>query len=288
MSPKRIGNIVHTMILETHINPTIIYCQFTGAEIGQLDHDELQLLFDSFDENDADDQIIDELYVRTICSMRPSPAWNKLSRESIERLRVANPKRVCAYLFGRYYQSRDKAYAAHNRSLEYVLQDGFNRIVACQKIDAMDASTKEFKQLLTFLLLIDAQFNIALVDEIGLPRNPLDLDFSNIESLAKTIAENYQALVERKAKLEKQAKLHESYLAEGGNRIVRLAANKSFMEVRPKSDATVTREKKLEFESFVTNIIGALMEGDQAITPIKLKPVEKSKPLGPIKLKLKG
>lgn len=280
--------IINKMIEETHINPTLIYCQFTGAIIGKLSSLEIQLLFDSFDENISDDEIIDELYVRTLASMRPSPAWNKLSRESIERLRQINPSRVCAYLLGRYYQSRDKAYTNHVRTLDEILRDGFNRIIVSEKLEQADTNSEAFKQFLSFLLLIDSHFNITAIDSLDLPSNPLDIDFSNLESLAGKITNNYQWLVERKAKLERQAKLHESELSSIGNKLVRVAAHKSFMEIKPKSDASISRAEKRQFETMVANLLGAIMDGDKAFTPIKLKPIVKTKPLGPIRLKIKG
>jgi hypothetical protein len=258
--PIRQTQIIQQMQSDHGINPFALYCSITGEEIGQLNLAQTTLIWASLNDSDSDEIIIDELWARVISSMRPSPAWNYIKHETIDRLRIAAPLQVCCYLLGRYYMPRDRAYTPLARSFEDKVFDGMNRIKVAQQMSAMDLTDEQLDKFIGALLLLDSHFGL---DRIKLPLalSPFDLDISSPDEIIEALEKRYSDLVHEKLKLEKQARLHMTHFADGGNRLVRHAAMKHSIEIRPKSEAVSKREQTKTQVTEMTNLLASLMRG---------------------------
>lgn len=267
------GVVIHRMITETGVNPQNVYCQITGAPIGQLTMSEWELIWDSLDPLADCDEIIDELYGRTIASMRPSPAWNYIRRGTLNRLRKSDPVRTCAFLLGRFFEPRDSAYSRVKRSYDDRIQDGINRIICFQKLQQCDPQSETFKSFVVRLFLLDADFDLSIVDYIpDFPKTPLDLDPAKFNDYIPLLQSYYDLLVARKLKLERQAKLEASRMSRGGNRMAREAATSAFMETKPMTEAQTAKKAADLASTMIANAIRLMMDGDDRVSDVMVKP----------------
>lgn len=280
-------SIVAEMFHETGVDPFNIYCQITGAPIGRMNGVEFAILWESLPRHADRDEIIDELYMRTIASMRPSPAWNFIRPFTLNRLRLHDPIRVCAYLLGRYFQPRDKAYSGLKRSLDERMKDGINRITAFQRLSTTVVEADKLREFTTQLLLLDSHFDLTLMNQMGdFPKSPLDIDMTRVDSYIAALQTMYMTLLETKSRLEKQVKLQASWLAHAGNRMAGEAATSAASEIRPKSEATIARERREDAQNMITNALRALMDGTAGARGIDV-PRAAPKPMPQIGFKFK-
>jgi hypothetical protein len=258
---KRREYIVDSMVYSTGINPYSVYCQITGRPMACLESSEINLLWQTIDCQMDDDAIIDELYMRTIMAMRPSPAWNYIERDTLNRVRKTNPKSMIAYLLGRYYEPRDKAYNRLVRTVDQRLTDGANRIKLYQRITHLE-QTDDLDEFVTMLLLIDAEFNLSTIDVFqAFPKSPIDLDFSNLSQYISTLQTGYLKLCATREAFAKR----NAYYSNPGNPMTRNAATKGFMDLKPKSAAVIMKEERVAKMNELTNIIAAFMRGTDGV-----------------------
>lgn len=83
-----------------------LYCLHTGKQIGSFDRTEIQFAIED-EITDSQEELIDALVVRTVASMRPSPALNKPDHITIRQLAARRPIDTLAYLLNRLYGTRD-------------------------------------------------------------------------------------------------------------------------------------------------------------------------------------
>ena len=89
------------------VDPLRMYCLHTGKPMGTLDIDELaEAIYEESDDDELE-SVVDGLVVRTVISMRPSPALNKPDLATIREMSVRRPVDALAYLLNRLYGSRD-------------------------------------------------------------------------------------------------------------------------------------------------------------------------------------
>ena len=69
-------------------------------------------------------------------------------------------------------------------------------------------------------------------------------------------------------------------MASGGNRASRIAANNSFMETKPKSEAVLQKQAKDMVQNTMTNVLRALMDGNEDLIPTPPMPVPARKLTG--------
>lgn len=259
--------IIEKMEAEHGIQPFNLYCSITGFQIGSLCEAQISLIWAAIDINESDDEIIDELWARVISSMRPSPAWNYIKHETIDRLRLVAPLQVCGYLLGRYYMPRDRAYTPLARTFEDKVFDGMNRIKASQVVCSLELTDEQLDKFIGALLLLDSHFGL---DRIALPiaASPFDLDLSEPDAVIESLEKRYSDLVHEKLKLERQARLHATHFADGGNRLVRHAAMKHSIQIRPKSEAVMKREATKTQVTEMTNLLAQLMKGTIQTAPV--------------------
>jgi len=166
---------------------------------------------------------------------------------------------------------RDRAYTPLSRSFEDKVFDGMNRIKAAQKLNEMSMDDAQLDRFIGALLLLDSHFGL---DRIKLPiaLSPFDLDFSSPDEIIELLEARYSDLCHEKARLERQAKLHASQFADGGNRLVRHAAMKHTIQIRPKSEAVLKREQTKTQITEMTNLLASLMKGSVQTTPVQPAP----------------
>lgn len=261
ITATRKGTLIHRMIIETGINPLTIYCQTTGAPIAEMHGAEFDLMLSTIDMAMDDDVIVDELYMRTIMAMRPSPTWNYIQRDTLNKLRQSNPKSMAAYLLGRYFEPRDKAYNRLTRTVDQRIADGINRIKLYQRIDEIEPSD-DLDEFVTMLLLIDSEFNLSEIDVFAeFPKSPIDLHFANLGKYVLLLQGLYLALCDKRDKMIKR----NLYYSNPGNPMTRNAATKGFMDLKPKSAAVIAKEEKTAKMNELTNIIAGFMRGTDGV-----------------------
>lgn len=259
------GIVIHRMISETGVNPLNIYCKATGAPIGSLTPEEWQMVWDSLEPEMDREEIMDELYSRTLACMRPSPAWNYVRRGTLNRLRISDPVRLCAWLLGRYYEPRDSAYSRVKVTYEQRILDGITKIQIYAKLSELDYDVHKLKEFTTILLMLDASFDLSLIQMFeGFPKTPMDINMNVIENYTKFLNDRYAKLADHKAKLERKAQLEQSVLSRGGNRMTREVAHKAFMEIKPKSEATLAKEHQHQMEVMFENLVREMMKPESS------------------------
>lgn len=283
---QRQCKIITMMTNQTGIDPTQIYCQTTGAPIGQLCPHELDLMFATIDSAMSDDAVIDELYVRTLATMRPSPVWTLIKPSTINRLRITDPRRLAAYLMGRLFEPRDAAYSRTNRSLDQRLTDGANRIICFNRLEAQtDLDVLAIKDFVKILCFIDSDFDLSLCDNVpNFPKTPLDIKVGNLGQYTETLWNYYLALSERKAALEHQARLHDSWLRSGGNRVTKTSRTNLIEEIKAKAESLKAKTKakpksaKAAAEEAMIQAMTLLMGGElnDDIIGLPVRPAERA------------
>ena len=279
--PRSIANkqsIVDRMIAETGIDPRNIYCQFTGQIIGHILPSELDCIFAQIEAMD-EDAIIDDLYMRTIASMRPSPAWNYVRRETYNELREANPVALASFILGRLWRPKRPAKDKLSRNISERIYDGAQIIKINIALKRLANNNEAFLNFLHFLIELDAKFNVSNLPTIlNLPMTPDDLRPDQLENYCQVLSHTIDKLVVNKQRLEKQAQLQQSYLSHPGNRPMAHVYYKSFMERAPKSDAAIERKLQFERERRVAFLLAASAEEIAAVMQTRQAPTPKPKP----------
>jgi hypothetical protein len=225
------------------INPMVVYCQSTGAPIADMLPAEFDLLLFMIPSNDVD-EIADDLFVRTIASMRPSPSLNLVRPDSFNRLRISAPAQLCALLLGKMYRPRDKMYDFARQTFEQRIEAGRRQIAVWSQISQLDFSKSEAQWFLHYLIELDTRFDLNQVDSLAaLPARIDHFEAANLKIYADALATLVTALQSKKDRMEHQAALHSSWLASGGNRTTRSAYVGSFLALAP-----IGAEKKKELE----------------------------------------
>lgn len=290
MSQEKFQEYSAHCIQHTGINPSMIYCQSTGRIIGELSPSEMALIAIMIPDDMAPDQIADDLYIRTLSSMRPSPAFNYIRADTMNQMRVHAPADLASYLLNRMMIIPDRAYSGVRRSLNQKLQEHERLIKLHEKMSTLDFTTDDTARwFLHYLIELDSRFN--LYDMTDQKIFPLDLDSWHLSNLAlynEALADLIESLQSRKDKLEREARLHESWLRNGGNRSMRNSHVSSFFELKPVSEATqrkIEKEKHIsDIKSLLRKIMDAGSESEAAPAPKIILP--KVFPNGALRLKI--
>jgi hypothetical protein len=158
MNPFPMIDYCAKVLEETGVNPFRIYCQVTGKIIGTVEPSEIDLAIQLCGDVD-EEEIRDELLTRTLASARPSPAWNYIRIDTLDRLRQLEPRTTLAYLFNKLAEPVDNA----NRltmTLERRIALIHERIKICTIAQAIDVESELIDNLLLALIEIDARFGL--------------------------------------------------------------------------------------------------------------------------------
>lgn len=113
---------LRSMALDSHgVDIFGVYCLHTGRKIGTFDESELLYAIEE-EGTDSTEDLVDALVVRTIASMRPSPALNKPDRLTIRELSSKRPNDCLAYLINRLYGNRQTLLIRDESSFSFLLE----------------------------------------------------------------------------------------------------------------------------------------------------------------------
>ena len=268
MNSGFLNSICSELAAESAVNPFNLYCQITGRVIGQLDWAEIDMVIHSCGTLDPDD-IKSELLTRTLASMRPSPAWNFMRLDTLERMRQVDPYQVLAYLLNRLYDpvKYDRLKQPFDSKSGILIQ----RIKLWQHLQLITSdellNEASVDRLLLVLLELDSKFNF----------NALPIDKSICEIYEVTspetlidFCESLEAwrdkLVEAKIKQDQASRVEANWSK--GNRITGEAYLKTWLRVTPPSESKKKDTAKKEKANFFDSLLDDLMSD----APAKVEP----------------
>lgn len=134
-----------------------VYCLSTGKQVGTFDE---SVILDAIDEigSEDDDEIADDLIVRVIASMRPSPSLNRPDHYTIRELATKRPVDVMAFLVNRLNGNR---HLLSQRNSDESFQPLYNRIATHRRWTEL-AAIPDFPitRWIHLLLELDAKMNL--------------------------------------------------------------------------------------------------------------------------------
>lgn len=273
-----------------------VYCLHTGKQVGTFDESEIRYAVDEIGTDD-EDSLIDDLLVRVVASMRPSPALNMPNRATIREMISTRPVDAMAYLANRLHGHRDLL----TKRSEHSFQPLINRIGIHRQWNALYVEGLDLTPWIHWLLELDAKMNLHDISAPGILMGEKSwiLSPSGSPLLSLVTMENHAellALFEAWAfeRLKEYDKRDKELLAQArwirGNTFTRPAYVRSWLEnpeiAKRKDDsrkkkskagrpATSPKQKKLNEE---TNKFLYLLEGILDGTIETAKPVAKPKP----------
>lgn len=133
-----------------------VYCLATGAKVGTFDSSVIEDAIDSIDYDD-EETLVDDLIVRVVASMRPSPSMNKMDRYTIREMAARRPVDAFAYLANRLAGGR---YTTLHRDGEVSFQPLYNRIATHHRWSQLRDAGLDLTPWIHWLLEIDAKMNL--------------------------------------------------------------------------------------------------------------------------------
>lgn len=132
-----------------------VYCLHTGRQIGTFDPSELQFAIEE-EPVESDDELVDALVVRTIASMRPSPALNKPDRLTVRELVAKRPVDGLSFLMNRLYGNRHTIRQRTEAWFEFMI----TRIRTRQKLELAASEGLKLHEWTHWLLELDSKLNL--------------------------------------------------------------------------------------------------------------------------------
>lgn len=263
-----------------------VYCLATGKRMGFFDESEILSAIDEIG-TDNEESLIDDLLVRVVASMRPSPAMNMPNRATIREMVSARPVDALCYLVNRLHGTRDLL----TKRSEHSFQPLIDRIATHIRWSALHAAGLDLTPWIHWLLELDAKMNLHDIQAPGFGehRQPL-LNQVTLENQAEMLAAFEAWVFERLKEYDKRDK---EMLAQArwirGNSFARQGYVRSWLEnpeiARRKDEhkakkkagrpATNPKKQKLNEE---TNKFLHLLEGILDGTIETVKPAAKPKP----------
>lgn len=238
------NQVFDSFVSQYSIDPTGIYCLFTGKQIGMTDIDEFISLIDSFADPDPEG-CADDLAMRLFASMRPSMRWNKMRSESLEDMRKSAPLETLSYLLNRLFMSQ----AGSGEG--FVVEHG-ERIKTFQHISThYNSSDEDFNSVMLMLLEIDSKLQLKSQTPPFICRDFLR-DCKTISDLCSLLTPFYERLMTRWEQLQAEAR----YVA--SNPLSKSAYLHSFLESKPLSKSATAKAKKAVETQFWSNLFDAI------------------------------
>lgn len=250
-------------------DPTNVYCSQTGMPIGRFDE---SIILDSLTEigfNMDDDEIVDDLLTRTLSSMRPSPNWNFITKNSLRSRVKSSPTQTLSYLLIRLYEP----HANLKVPFESRLRDHLRRVTIYRLLTQVSQSNHEsIKSALaewTYLLVeIDALYNLTtlpvpgndIVDMLGaIAAEHGAPGFDSQLNLFLQGWRDWHGKLYGEYERKQQAAIRQDQWLKG-NPQAAPARTMLFFEQKPKSEATVKRQAKAKDDSEMVVLLRNIME----------------------------
>lgn len=221
-----------------------VYCLATGKRMGLFDESEILAAIDEIGTDD-EESLIDDLLVRVVASMRPSPAMNMPNRATIREMASTRPVDAIAYLINRLNGHRDLL----TKRSEHSFQPLIDRIATHVKWTALHAAGVDLTPWIHWLLELDAKMNLHDIQAPGYGehKQPL-LTQVTVENQAELLAAFEAWVFERLKEYDKRDK---EMLAQArwirGNTFARQAYVRSWLEnpeVARRKDEHKAKKKK--------------------------------------------
>jgi len=284
----------------TGVNPLTLYCSITGAPIGEFDRDTfngvMAEVFEYMDPQQDAEEITDDLMLRTLSSMRPSPVWNYSDRQSLNKRMKSRPAETLSYLLIRLYEPSSQLKLEHDRRLGL-----YHRRILIHRLCKWVVETKlNWQEWIYLLIEIDALYNLT---SLSIPGNDILSTLGEIRYAAEgengpeqfeSFLDGWRAwhkkLYDEYEKKQRAALRQDQWLK--GNPAAGPARLTLFMEVKPKSEAQVKKAAKNEADNEMTNLLRAIMEqthGQKPMdTPAPIQTPGFIKGFGKLKLNIAG
>lgn len=148
--------LLRTEILDSDgIDIQALYCLGTGKIIGTLDESELAFAIEQCGITDRE-SLVDDLIVRVVGSMRPSPAWNKPDQFLLQDMARLRPVDCLAWLVNRLNSNRHTL----SQRGEHSFQPLLNRIATHNRLTDLVAGGFDVVPWTHWLLELDAKLNL--------------------------------------------------------------------------------------------------------------------------------
>ena len=217
-------------------DPTRTYCLMTGAPIGTTDESESFFAVSNL----PSDQLIDDLSVRLLASMRPSIHWNLMREESFDVMRQSQPVQTFAYLLNRLLAPEGFA----SIPMEQRLNLQRDRIQTFQRLRKLHESEPDaFTKCLHMLIEADSKFAF---DKVACPFNLEQM----LENPVAVIGDFYANQCKKYDEQMKRDKAQARWI-KYGNPVVKESARKIEIAKRPVGKARQQRiAKKQDLDFF--------------------------------------
>lgn len=298
-----LGDLIHNTIVQTGVNPSLVYCSVTGRPIGKLDDEIFDSFLSEFEGMDLE-VACDELMIRTVCAARPSPLWNSITPERLVTLSETRPAETIAYLLNRLYERDDRFKISQDeRVIQYL-----NRIKTYEQIDLLIREGHDLGWWLSILLEVEAKLNLRKVPAVGPEMTLFDERFvlpKNIESFRELWENWFDERMKAYAIRAKQIQTEIRSRRNGGSNMTFLAfINDGLMNPHQKSRAERIRAKeakskpqksklRTEKQNFLASLLESIINGNlepvstvdlPTPTPEKTTVVKNGKPVVAFKL----
>lgn len=223
-----VGNLIN----DDSVDPHKIYCQVTGQIIGTLSDDCFAEMLETIPSDLDVDDLQSELFVRTLASARPSPAWNKYRPQTFSRQLDRDSNVALNYLLSRASDpigKHDPIAATHRR------------IKQLATLRAAKLTTKQTDSLLLTLLELDSRFNLSTKVLPAVIQKAIDA--SEWEAL-QTHLEGWLETLVKKEEIEFKNGFETARSFKNGNSRVKQAYMQQFIRQAPMSPTRVILVQK--------------------------------------------
>lgn len=289
---ERFESITELLLERDGIDVGTLYCAATGFPIGELADSELSALVEMLDWTQSDDELLEELRVRCLSSMRPSPMWNLIKcndEATMMRLAEKQPLRLTCYLLCRYYADAYKAANPKFTTFSDVLAQNHSRIRVANALLSSDAAHKDYSGYLAVLLEIDSQFGLDKSKLGSLPADPNQIDISDLIPATDALEDSLIALYDEREKNRKAAmRQRRAFEEQRGNPAVNKTSFIQTLKESKRRGGSARRVKHTMANREARDMLKGLLGTDFMTPPASPKPT--IKPLQgfrPIKLATK-
>lgn len=252
MSDSKVYDVILAFQEAYGFDPQGVYCQLTGKQIGSFLDSEFDALIESLGALDPE-EMVDDIAIRLLASMRPSIRWNVMREESLKELREAEPVDTLAYLINRLFAPL----GYRKLGVQALLADYEHRIKThqlCSEWGVNDSTNT----LLYMLLELDAKWSL----DLEFP--PFSWrDFFEAESMNHRI-EMLQAWYERRVEAwDKKVKADAMQIkwSRTGHALAKPAFMAEYLAAKPLSKTAEKKQAKEEEKRFMAGILSEILMG---------------------------
>ena len=259
---KSLSEIFALCEAQTGINPSVLYCIVTGKPYGRIDFDSLcdvDFMLDTAHGTLDDESRMDEFLVRTCLTMRPSPAWQSISPERLDSLRLRQPRELLAYLLNRLYMPQEQINGLRITQSTRIV-NARARITLWKIISTAQISDLQLNQLLMVLLDLDTKFNLHTLAPIKqLPHFFTCASIGVYNDLIQLLVDWNHALTQKKLAAERTAQLSADFWSKGSS-LTRVATVKQYFATVTPAPSTIAKREKAKTVNMATQMLEDLMD----------------------------